>query len=576
MSEYVPNPSNLDLLNKVWDNIKVYFSAQWKDVWGSFGEVTAAIQENTLTKFFAWLQDLDDPLWRDTFNYLIGEKLITENQKNFINSLKDLPPPLNFWAWSLFISSFFTQYMLKIGSQNMETAKQRIAEQNLTELAPVEALVRAGFIAPERMWDIEKQLKKHGFGTEAQDYLFLSQYRLYDVGEIMALWLRGVLTNDKMYERMRELGFTDTRTAELVHLYEVIPGPSDLFQLVAKEAFEPDQIKKFGLDEEFPEAQMEWLEKQGVTRYWAERYWAAHWTNPSPQQVWEMLHRGLVTTEDMDQYFRVIELPRFWRERMTKISYAPYTRVDLRRLWKEGIITDVEEIFKEYKWQGYDEEHALNLTKFAIADAEEEGRQLSLSQIMSAFKDRLLNRADCKYLLRALGYDEAKADFIIENAEYEMEEKETALKIKIIKEKYIRRQLDKFGATADLSRLNLPATYIQTLLTDWEYDFIKTEKLPTKAELQKWWKQGIIKNDEFVTSLQNLGYTELSSNRFLESMQKDAIPVGKAKPSKKELDDMLSFQIINQEDYKNELSEIGYTDRYIAMFIELIKKKGTQ
>jgi len=563
------DPSSFNLLGKVWDNVKGFFSLQWIDFFNRGGEAADRLQKKLYSSIFNYFDKLDDPLWEDTFNFLLANKLISPTQKEFLKQFKDLPPPLNFLAWSLFVSSFMTHYMISVGGQNLEFARQQVAAVQQVELIPLEALIRAGFVAPEKMWYIKKELQKHGFSEDAQDFLFLSQYRLYDKEEIMKLWLRGALDTDKMYERMRELGFTDTRTAELAHLYEIIPGPSDLFHLVAKEAFEPDQIAKFGLDEEFPEDQVKWLEKQGVNRFWAEKYWAAHWEQPSPQQVWEMLHRGLVTAQDMDQYFRVIELPKFWRDRMTQISYSPYTRVDLRRLWKEGIITDVDEIFKEYKWQGYDDQHALNLTKFAIADAEQDDKELSTSQVLSAYERKLVNKEQAKSLLSLVGYDENRSEFILTSKDYEIEEKFTTKKINVVKEKYIKRVYDKWQAYADLNRLNLAADYISYLLEDWELDFIKQEKLPTRGDIIKWWQQKIIVNDVFVEYMIKLGYSKEHAELMLESLKKDEIEAKAQKPVKIDIDKFYEAGILSEADYKSELQNIGYSDYYIDMFIKL-------
>ena len=560
-----PDPSNFSLLGKVWDNVKGFFSIQWMDFWSTFLKIEGTFRSDIWASFLNYFDKVDNPLWDDTFNFLIANKLLSEEQVQFLQKFKDLPPPLNFLAWSLFVSSFMTHYMLTVGSQNMETARQTVSDQQRTELVPLEALIRAGFIAPEKMFYIRKQLGKHGFSEEAQDFLFLSQYRLFGQDEIMRLWLRGVYDNNKLYERMRELGFTDTRTEELIHLYEVIPGPSDLFQLVAKEAFEPDQIKKFGLDEEFPESQVEWLEKQGVNRFWAEKYWVAHWAQPSPQQVWEMLHRGLVTDEDLDQFFRVIELPRFWRERMKKISYSPYTRVDLRRLWKEGIITDEMEVYDEYKAQGYDHNHALNLTKFCITDAEQENKDLSLSQIMTAYEQRLIDKMHCKSLLLTLGYDENKAEFLIVSKDYEIEEKAINKKIKLVKEKYVKRRIDKFGAFAELNRLNLPSDYVSYLLEDWELDFLKSDKLPSRGDITKWRRQDIITDTQFISWCNQLGYTEDVSNFYLQSLKKDLSDKPRLTLSKTEVDKFYLADVLTEEDYKNELYQLGYTQYYVTL-----------
>ncbi|GAI84798.1 unnamed protein product, partial [marine sediment metagenome] len=75
----------------------------------------------------------------------------------------------------------------------------------------------------------------------------------------------------------QELGYTDTRIKEIIQAWSIIPGPADILHMVAKEAFEPDAVKLMGLEDEFPTEQVSWLAKQGLSEFWAMKYWASHW-----------------------------------------------------------------------------------------------------------------------------------------------------------------------------------------------------------------------------------------------------------------------------------------------------------
>ena len=231
-------------------------------------------------------------------------------------------------------------------------------------------------IAPEKIGEVVENLHKWGYSDAAINTMFISNYRLYDDNVCRELFLRGILSSDKLFERMRELGFTDTRTKEMMQAWEFIPGAQDLFFMVAKEAFEPEMISHIGLGDEFPAEQLPWLAKQGVSKYWAEKYWYAHWDQPSVQMGYEMLHRGVIDENELDMLFRAIEMPPFWRDKLKEISYIPYTRVDIRRMFDLGVV-DVEDVYDNYKDLGYDDAHALQMTKFTIAYVDPEDKNLS-------------------------------------------------------------------------------------------------------------------------------------------------------------------------------------------------------
>jgi len=182
----------------------------------------------------------------------------------------------------------------------------------------VASLSKALHVAPELTSEINKKLAENGLAEDDIKLLKISNYALYDVMQIRECFLRGIITKEKMVERLGEHGFTPERIAEITATWNVIPGPQDLFWMVGKEAFEPDQIAQFGLGAEFPVEQVKWLNQQGISEEWAIKYWVAHWDYPSEGRVLELYHRGLIDDKTLDSFYRVIEMPPFWREKLKK------------------------------------------------------------------------------------------------------------------------------------------------------------------------------------------------------------------------------------------------------------------
>jgi hypothetical protein len=209
-----------------------------------------------------------------------------------------------------------------------------------------------------------------------QSNIVLSLHRTFlGVAECRDLWLRGEISEAEHDRKLRQLGIEERDVELLKKLYFYIPSPSDLVRMAVREAWSDDVARRFGYDEEFPAEFAEWAEKQGMSKEWARRYWRAHWVLPSPTMGYEMLHRGIISMEDLDTLLRTADYPKFWREKLIKLSYNPYTRVDVRRMYQMGILTR-EQVFRAYKDIGYDDEHAENLTKFTVAGASQEERDL--------------------------------------------------------------------------------------------------------------------------------------------------------------------------------------------------------
>jgi len=305
--------------------------------------------------------------------------------------------------------------------------------------------------------------------------------------------------------RMRELGYTDTRTKEIIQGWPIIPGPSDLFHLVAREAFEPDAIKLMGLGDEFPHAQVEWLQKQGISEEWAKKYWYAHWDQPSIQAGYEMLHRDVIGLEALNMLFKTVEIPPFWRDKLIKIAYQPYTRVDVRRMHDMGVLDD-DELIRSYMDLGYDEEHALKMAQFTVRYNRQGDKELSMSQVLKGYRENLIEKDDAKDLLMQLEYTEAQTDYFIILEDYKEEKEYQDDLIANIKDRYQNNLIDDFDAQSRLNQLNLPAKQVTVLMDKWQIQRFEDRKLPSKTDLDKFLRFKVINKDTYRMEMHRLGY----------------------------------------------------------------------
>lgn len=145
----------------------------------------------------------------------------------------------------------------------------------------------------------------------------------------------------------------------------MIPGPTDLVRMELREVFHPDFREELLLpatSSTFKEA----MRKHGYKDYWSDSYWGAHWVLPSLGNLDEMLHRGIITLEEWQIMVRRNDYLPAWIDNREKIIYKPYTRVDIRRMKDLELVTD-EEVFNNYKFLGYDDEHAKRMTTWTKA-----------------------------------------------------------------------------------------------------------------------------------------------------------------------------------------------------------------
>ena len=307
-------------------------------IWSLSTDSFRYLAEQISEKLLKPLQEMPDASWNNMLNFYKGVGLLTESDKANILKLKQFGQP---WEMIIYIATqvkLFGSFLSATSDPAVMKIQQGVAKMMRPQLPYVSEVIGAAFIAPEKTGEVREILARSGYSEEAIDLLFISKYRVYEEFQVQQLWLRKEINDAKMYERMRELGYTDTRIGELVKLWTIIPQVQDILTMVAHEAFEPDAVAQMGLEDEFPSEQAEWLTKQGLSPFWQMKYWAAHWDQPSIQMGFEMLHRGVIDRATLDMLFRTVELPPYWREKLVQIAYQPYTRVDVRRMFDMGVL----------------------------------------------------------------------------------------------------------------------------------------------------------------------------------------------------------------------------------------------
>lgn len=331
--------------------------------------------------------------------------------------------------------------------------------------------------------------------------------------ELEVLRRRGVLDQSTYNREMSLQGVTPERIKEVQALREIIPGPQDLVLMAVREAFDPEIVKKFGYLENFPAPLAEWSEKQGLAREWAEKYWAAHWQLPSPNQVFEMLHRlrpGVsefpVDDQTMDEYLRIADIAPFWRERLKAISYNPYTRVDVRRMFKVGVLS-IDQVKEAYLDLGYDDEKADGLTQFTIAYATEEETGIVRSSVLKAYSNNMIDRATAEQMLNDSGYDEISIAFYLDVIDFDEAIEVTKIKLQNIKKRYTEGVIDETTVNGEIGVLNLPAERVTAMLELWNTEREAKTTLPTASQTEKFYEMDIISQDDFIRIFTLRGYT---------------------------------------------------------------------
>ncbi len=373
------------------------------------------------------------------------------------------------------------------------------------------------------------------------------------IPDLVTLKRRQLLSGSEFNEEMTRRGWSEDTINQLLEVTTIIPGVNDLIQMAVREAFTPATVEKFRYADDFPEDVVPFAEAQGLNREWVERYWYAHWQLPSTQAGYTMMHRlrpgtteNPFTIKDLETLLKTADIPPFFRERLKEISFATYTRVDVRRMYGAGVL-NADEVYSAYLDQGYDEDKAQKLADFAIVDAGTDDRELTRSLITAAYERGTISRDEALKILQEIGYPAAKADFIITIEDADISKKKLNVELERVEFLYGAGELDEPGVYSELGPSNLPAEQIANLIGKWDLERRKKRALPGKSELEDWYKRDIIDLAELSLGLANRRYVETDIEKYLiqldQRITEDATK--EVERAQKEQDRLLASDIVD-------------------------------
>lgn len=365
------------------------------------------------------------------------------------------------------------------------------------------------FRRPDKRQLVESDLKDLGWSEERSELLEdVAKMRLTE-DFLVALRLRNIIPKDQYATRMHHLGYDEKEAEDYYTASLQYPGVSDLVRMAVREAFSPEIAEKFGQYQDLPQKFLEYAKQIGLPDDFAKAFWAAHWDLPSPNMGFEMLHRGIISQEDLKLLLRALDIMPYWRDRMIQLSYSPYTRVDIRRMHKLGILTR-DQVKKSYQDIGYDPEKAEAMTKFTeqlnAGTATDAEKELSKAEILKAFKERLYTQEEAEEALRELGYDDASIWLLLTMSQEQAALKTRDLTLSQVKDLYQKGLRTKLDCSAFLSAFGYDANEITALYDLWDWESPQADRLPSRTDFDNFVAAGIITLQEWSDGYTALGY----------------------------------------------------------------------
>ena len=313
---------------------------------------------------------------------------------------------------------------------------------------------------------------------------------------------------DGLDDELRKTGIHPDYFNTYKTLAHPIPPINDLITMAVREAFTPEIASRFGQYEGLPSEFVEAAAKKGLTKEWSERYWAAHWTLPSIQQGFGMLHRGIINQADLGLLMRALDIMPFWRDKLMQLSYKPLTRVDVRRMHLLGTL-DEGGVKQAYQDVGYNDRNASLMTDFTVRYNRRSLAGFTPRDALSAYINQFIEAGQTTSILRDIGVKGSEIPNMMRLAGYKREWKYKTERITAIGNLYKKGKYTRDIAQSKLSQTGLSSAFVMTQLEQWEPS-AEAERTATftNAQTLKLLTMGLIDEDRARSELQLLGFDD--------------------------------------------------------------------
>lgn len=427
-------------------------------------------------------------------------------------------------------------------------------------------------------------LNAHGYSEENMSHVLRSRRERLHTDEFIQWCRRNKIDDTQTSSWLRFYGWLDEAERNAaIELYDELPTISDHLHWLQRNVFDDAYVKDYnlmeGFDDRFWTKFGDDLRALGMKKEYAALHYAAHWVNPSPGQLFEMLRRlrpGRVdksvqfTEQDLLRLLAEQDVAPYFRERFRQIAYVPFGLRFMRQLYDTRQIDDAEasQRFQDLGYKPADADLLVKSEQIRRARTVTTQTQgYTASNIRKLFIANKLTRNEAVAKLDAIGYPNAPAndaiDAWIKLATLKAVDDGTkqartavitsakdAVQLGVITEEQARQTLIRVGISADNA---------SSLVSSWiTLDRIRITKLGI-AYIKKAVMQGMLALNDVTAMLSGLGLTPAKVNEYINSWTYD-LTASKRHIAAAEINRLLTEGLIDVATARVRLANLNYAD----------------
>ena len=378
--------------------------------------------------------------------------------------------------------------------------------------------------------EFKEQMKELGYPDEFLDQLKEIGYKTLSLETIKKAYKMKLIDKDELAHYLMRLGYT-LKDTEI--LYDMIRRESteehkEITLSIAREAYREDIISK--------------AEFEGILKSLGYD---------------ETSRRIIIRLEDA----------RKARKR------ADLTRGALERAFREGVITE-KEFRKRLIDLGFTEESANIIVETAKASMKPDFRKPTRALLENAFKLGVISEADFLEKLQEIGYDRETAELIVNTVKKQIEKsleiKPRKMSVSQVLDAYFEGVIDLRTALDKLKLLGYSEEDATTLIKTEEKKRAPRPKKASLGALREAFRYGIITEHEFLAKLRELGYSYDEARMIVET-EKKKITFSKKRASSAQLLRAFREGVIDEAELRQRLYDLGYVQEDIDLLVNMAK-----
>jgi hypothetical protein len=324
-------------------------------------------------------------------------------------------------------------------------------------------------------------------------------------------------------------GLQNLPRKEVLDATRVYPPVGDLITMAVREVFTEEIATKFGQFENIPDKFITEARKSGLTPEYARWYWAAHWRLPGAEQGFRMFQRRIIDESELKMLLRALDVMPFWREKLISLAFHPLTRVDVRRMYKYGVIPRIDPkqlgadtpLVKTYTDLGYDLENSKRLAVWTDLYYPNPVVEAAIKEATSSFVEGFISETDFEDAIKKLVLGEDTEKFVLAGAR----SKRTQRQLKVTIKKWGPRLADGDITETDfrekVAGFGLSEDAITHLISDVTSEAEKTREGLTKAEVLRLYLSGlIVGRADAVAALKRAGLTARAADLLVSEVDR--------------------------------------------------------